>query len=115
MAALGRGGSSPLPRTTSKLTSILSGDSENEFQNLNNLYVTSPFNLTVQGACDRTSDCLRFNRHGRVAELVYATDLKSVESNLVRVQVPPRPPEIITSSREFQSRGCLRRILKLRK
>ena len=27
-----------------------------------------------------------------MAELVDATDLKSVESNLVRVQVPPRPP-----------------------
>ena len=32
-------------------------------------------------------------QHGRVAELVDALDSKSGGSNVVRVQVPPRPPE----------------------
>lgn len=30
-----------------------------------------------------------------MAELVDAADLKSADSNIVRVQVPPRPPDII--------------------
>ncbi len=73
MAALGRGGSSPLPRTTFPL-----------------------FNLTFGSRPSALPNCWGCTvRYGRVAELVYATDLKSVESNLVRVQVPPRPPEII--------------------
>ena len=32
--------------------------------------------------------------NGRVAELVYATDLKSVGRKALWVQVPPRPPHL---------------------
>ena len=39
--------------------------------------------------------CARIEALGRVAELVDAADLKSADSNIVRVQVPPRPPDII--------------------
>ncbi len=35
---------------------------------------------------------LKIHYYGRVAELVDALDSKSCDSNIVRVQVPPRPP-----------------------
>ena len=93
MAALGRGGSSPLPRTTSEFVPASLKLCKQVAKLSLRPSTIPPFNLTFGRRLPALPNCWGCTVcYGRVAELVYATDLKSVESNLVRVQVPPRPP-----------------------
>ncbi len=46
----------------------------------------------------RTKVTRTFTTNGRVAELVYAVDLKSAGFTTLRVRVPPRPPTKKTGS-----------------